>query len=615
MENAMKSIISILAKMKFIPALIIITVAVTIISAYPAGKLNLRKLAELKNGSYVKNELIVQYKKNISYAARRASVQGKGAKFLKEFGTPGLVHISLPREEGVEDALARYGRDPDIEFAQPNYIYRASAVPADPDYHEQWGLANTGQSVTGATYATNNPGTAGKDMSMEKTWDLITDCGSVIVAVVDSGVNYNHQDLSANMWDGGATYPKHGYDFVDSDNDPMDLNGHGTHVAATIGAKADSAGTVGICWSSKIMAVRSMNTFGIGSSAQIVSGINFAVTNGAKVINLSLTMSSSDPSLSNAITNARTSGVVVVTAAGNDGLNLNTTGNDAYPCEYTQDNILCVAALDQAYHRTSFSNYGSTGVDVGAPGSNILSAYHGTETEIADDFSGDWTKFPASGGWGEGDCNSKDMLMDPSNWCTTGSLYSSNAMDWAYKDFNLVGYEGAVLVFYANLTVLYGDSFSIYLKPGGGNPFTSIHLDQFSSLSTQGISVPFAYDITAGANQNTSIGFDLFTNATGNGHGVGISDFSIFGIHLTADQYKVMDGTSMAAPHAAGLATLLKAYNPEYTYADIIRSIKEGGDTEPDLAGSTTTGKAINSWGSLCYIQNPAGITAVVSGQ
>ncbi len=123
----------------------------------------------------------------------------------------------------------------------------------------------------------------------------------MIVAVIDTGVNYNHEDLADNMWDGSASgYNYHGYDFVNSDYDPMDFNGHGTHVAGIIGAVGNNGkGVTGVCWNVKIMAVRVLNAVGEGTTANIVSGINFAVSRGAKVINMSLGGNLSDAVFSN----------------------------------------------------------------------------------------------------------------------------------------------------------------------------------------------------------------------------------------------------------------------------------------------------------------------------
>ncbi len=189
---------------------------------------------------------------------------------------------------------------------------------------------------------------------MEAAWDRITDCRSVVIAVIDSGVNYTHQDLAANMWDGSAAgFPNHGYDFGDNDNDPMpapdDGSGHGTHVAGTIGAVGNnSLGTTGVCWQAKIMAIRARSSIGGYTSVSLMQSIDFAVSNGAKVINMSLGGPNPDPAVEGAIANARNNKVIVVIAAGNgdsNGIGVNNDTTPAWPCNSSQDNVLCAAAL------------------------------------------------------------------------------------------------------------------------------------------------------------------------------------------------------------------------------------------------------------------------------
>lgn len=610
----MKSLLNTVSRMKIIIIAMLVMVSLGVLGAYSAGTSRPKRDVTIKKGNHVRGEILVKYKKTINYASRRASVEGKGGKFLKEFGRARLVHVRLPEGAHVEEAVKEYAADPDVEYAQPNYIYRGFAAPNDTRYGQQWGLNNTGQTVDDASYGTNNPGTASKDMGLQSSWDVINDCGAVTVAVVDSGVNYTHEDLSGNMWDGGVTFPHHGYDFVNDDNDPMDLYGHGTHVAGIIGARGNNAtGTTGVCWSVKIMAVRVLDAMNVGSTADIVSGIQFAITNGADVINLSLGGTDDDPSFSDAITDARDQDIVVIAAAGNDGLNLNTSGNNVYPCEFTNDNMLCVAALDQDYERASFSNYSSTSVDVGAPGTNIWSEYHGTETMISDDFSGDWTK---GGEWNEVDCDFSagvtDMLVNPSDWCSLGE-YNTSAIDRAYKNFDLSSYAGAVLVFQAFVDVEYGyDYFNINYRSTGGNPFISgVALDSMTG-STGGYSQTFWYDISPCNTASCGIGFELDSDITNTDYGIGIFNFNIIGIAAGTAEYQVSDGTSMAAPFVTGVASLLKAYNPSYTYADIVQSIKAGGDSETALTATTSTGRAADAWGSLCYIVPPTGVSAVV---
>lgn len=330
---------------------------------------------------WVEGEVLVKFRGMARASAMSRSEQKflskSGARRVQAVNNKGLVHLRLAKNQSVESALEELRKDPEVEYAQPNFRYQLLATsPNDPSYSSLWGLQNTAQTIAAAPYATNNPGTAGKDIEAEEAWDLVTNCSTIPVAVLDTGVNYNHQDLTATAWNGGAPYPNHGYDFIDTDNDPMDLHGHGTHVAGTIGAAGnDGVGMNGVCWNASIMAVRVLNAAGSGTTAGIVLGINFAVANGAKVINMSLGGAGYDSSFYDAIEDAKDSGVAVIVAAGNDGLNNDTIGQATYPCNYTNTNLVCVAALDQKYSLATFSNYGPMSVDVGAPGTNIYSTW------------------------------------------------------------------------------------------------------------------------------------------------------------------------------------------------------------------------------------------------
>lgn len=564
---------------------------------------------------YVHGEVIVKFKNTTNYQIKSQSIAAIGHTMLKNLVSTSMVHVKLKENESVEHAIQAYKNNPNVEYAQPNYIYHIFSTPNDSSYGQLWGLNNTGQTITGGTYPNNNPGTTGCDIDAESAWDKITDCSSVMVAVIDTGVNYNHEDLADNMWDGSASgYNYHGYDFVNSDYDPMDFNGHGTHVAGIIGAVGNNAkGVTGVCWNVKIMAVRVLNAVGEGTTANIVSGINFAVSKGAKVINMSLGGNQSDTAFSNAITNAQNNGVLVIVAAGNEGYNLNTAGKDSYPCEYTQDNIVCVAALDQAYALADFSNYGATGVDVGAPGTNIASGYFGSYQVITtDDFSSGW----GLTGWAQqANLGGFPALTDPTNF-NYSNEYLAYANHKAYKSFSLSGYTNAILLFEAYIDIEGGcDFFSVNYKIGTGDPFVTgqqlLRISGSFSNPWYHDYYSFPFDISSYVGTNCSIGFRLQSDNSYQYTGVAIRNFAIVNANTSVtNTYEVMDGTSMASPYVAGLAAMLIAFNPNYTYQDAANALKNGGETVASLAGITTTGKAINAWGSLKYINTPAGLSA-----
>jgi subtilisin family serine protease len=578
---------------------------------------------------YVPGEILVKFKPATSGQTRLATTEAKGHSVLADLNHPGWARVKVGTGQTVESALVIYQNDPNVEYVQPNYIYHTTAAPNDPQYGQLWAFKNTGQTINNTftqpplsslTYTTNNPGTPGNDMGIEKAWDHITDCSSVVVAVIDSGVNYDQEDLAGNMWNGGASYPNHGWNYVDNNNDPMDENGHGTHVAGIIGAAGNNAtGAAGVCWKASIMAVRVMDATGSGTTANIMQGIYFAVNNGAKVINMSLGGGGAfDTAFSTAITSAQTNDVVVVVAAGNEHNNNNAVaaGSARYPCNFTQSNLICVAALDQNYALADFSNYGSASVDVGAPGTNILSTWAGSSATINDDFNTggvlNWTT--SGGGWAYVPLplsgNPVDLLVNPNTF--PNGTYGNNADNRVYKTFNLSGCDAATLRFYAQIEVQPGDSLNLNYRSSGGDPFAGGILLIGGSGTTGGVIGPLSFDLFPCISAACSVGFQLLTNTTGVDAGVGILGFSIKTLAFNTTSYNTINGTSMATPEVAGLAAMLRAYNPDYTYANTVNAVKNGGRATASLAGKTTTGKAIDAMSSLAYINPPTGLTAAV---
>lgn len=558
--------------------------------------------------AYVEGELLVRFKS----AAPRTGVAIRGHSIVPSPAAPDWVHVRIPPSERVASALASYRSDPAVESVQPNYLYRARGLPNDSQVGQLWALRNTGQAVVSSSYSPN-AGTAGDDMNVEKAWDHVTDCSSVVVAVLDSGVNYSHEDLADNMWAGGAGSPRHGADFIDNDDDPMDENGHGTHVAGIIGASGNNAtGISGVCWKANIMAVRVLDASGVGTTASLAQGVNFAVSHGAKVINMSLGGASFDPLLAAAITNAQANDVAVIAAAGNDAANVDG-GAPEYPCAYTHPNLLCVTALDQTFALAAFSNYGATSVDIGAPGTNILSAAALQTTRIPDGFNSagtlDWT---SSGGWTARRltlaARSVEVLANPATF--PSGAYANGADQRVYKTFTLPAGTSALVSFSVQHTLQPGDTLSVGYRVGAGDPFTGGALLQTFTGTTSGLIGPFSYDISACAGKACTIGFRLASDASNAAQGVGIASFEIDVTGPSDISYRVMNGTSMAAPQAAGLAAMLRAYNPQYSYAEVLNAISAGGRPVASLSGKTTSGRALDAMSSLSYIHAPTGVAA-----
>ncbi len=347
--------------------------------------------------AYVPGELLVKFTPAVRIAASADYRARMGVSSLKTYEITGAQHIKLPEGMTVEEALEIYRNDPDVEYAEPNYYRYATATPNDPSFGLLWGLHNTGQNVNGAS------GTSDADIDAPEAWETETGDSAVIVAVLDTGADWDHEDLSANIWsnddepengadtDGnGKVDDVRGWDFVNDDNDPDDDNSsggsyHGTHVSGIIGAEGDNAkGIVGVNWAVSIMPLKILDNAGSGTVADEVEAINYAIANGAKIINASFSGSSYSVLEYDAIKSAGDAGILFVAAAGNHGdddvgpgWDNDAAGQAVYPASHDLANIIAVAATNQVDVRASFSNYGGVSVDVAAPGVNIYSTKAG----------------------------------------------------------------------------------------------------------------------------------------------------------------------------------------------------------------------------------------------
>jgi subtilisin family serine protease len=437
------------------------------------------------------------------------------------------------------------------------------------------------------------------------------------VAVLDSGVNYLHEDLAANMWDGAPSFPLHGYDFVKGAADPMDRHGHGTHVAGIIGAVGNnSAGVSGVCWSARIMAVRVLDELGAGTTVSIVSGLDFAVTHGAKVVNMSLGGGGTfDPAYSDAFTRAQAAGVLVVVAAGNEA-NDNDGATAEYPCKFTHPNIVCVAALDQSYALASFSNWGATSVDLGAPGTNILSTWPGSQGVAVETFASGWTGSSTTagsgGGWGIKNLGGTDYLVDAADYGTFS--YNPGTDDRAWKTYNLSAADVATVTFQVAVDLADGDSAQLACKATGGDPFSGgTVLETETGVRTGQTLVAASGDLSSCIGPTMSFGVRLTSlPASAGNFGVAVAPITFKLLAYDTNSYNTIAGTSMASPVVAGVAALLRSYHPAYGYADVASALVAAGRPVASLAGKTTSGKAVDAMASLAYVHPPTGLAAVV---
>ncbi|MFL6278892.1 MAG: FG-GAP-like repeat-containing protein, partial [Vicinamibacterales bacterium] len=286
------------------------------------------------------------------------------------------------RSKNVEALVTALAKNPHVEYAEPNYVVRLATTPNDPAFGQLWGLKNTGQVISGSV------GFGGSDIDAEPAWSITTGSASIVVGVVDTGVDYTHPDLAANMWSnpggkgnvacGAGT---HGFNAITKTCDPMDDHDHGTHCAGTIGAVGNNnVGVTGVNWTTSIMALKFIAADGYGTTADAIAAIDFAVQ--AKIDGVNVRVLSNSwgnisfsKALLDVINKANENDILFVAAAGNDGSNNDFTAR--YPSNFATANMIAVAATENRDGLAYFSNYGATTVHLGAPGVSVLSTTPG----------------------------------------------------------------------------------------------------------------------------------------------------------------------------------------------------------------------------------------------
>lgn len=322
-------------------------------------------LNSLAVSDYRHDQILVQFKPDAEPMALAGTTLASSLSLV-----PGLYEVDVPVGMDVGDILSTYAADPRVLSAQPDFVVQSEALPNDPLLGQQWGITNTNPAYT---------------INAAAAWDKTTGSGRTIVAVIDTGVDYNHPDLAPNMWrntaeivgngidddNNGYIDDIYGYNFVNNNGNPMDLNGHGTHVAGILGAQGNNGiGVTGVNWDVQIMALRFLDASGRGSTSDALRALNYAVQMGATISNNSWTSPAYDAALEAGIKNAGLAGHIYVAAAGNSGQNSDI--NKLYPGSYTADNLVTVAGLDSYNRLASWSNRGQS-VEIAAPGTSIYS--------------------------------------------------------------------------------------------------------------------------------------------------------------------------------------------------------------------------------------------------
>lgn len=373
-------------KATFIFMFMVIVTVVFLVGCREEELLTLQSTSTDLNATYQSGEVIIVYKTNIRKSSIDSIHRKCGSivkKQLLKSGSRQIDLVTLPASMSVEEAIEYYKQLPEVESVEPNRILKKyKTIPNDTNLSPQWHHDRTLDS-SGATLM---------DIQSTLAWDTTQGESSIIVAIIDTGIDSNHPDLRRQLWhnvsegvisDGvdndhnGYIDDVIGYDFVNDDFNPNDddVDGHGTHVAGLIAAEGNnSIGTSGVAWRASLMSLKILDSDGYGELADEVEAIRYAVDNGARIINMSLGGTCGDAPSSaeyEAIRYAKDNNVLVVIASGNDACNTDAT--PTYPAAHPLDNILSIGAIDRFGTVPYFSNYGASSVHLSAPGEDIYS--------------------------------------------------------------------------------------------------------------------------------------------------------------------------------------------------------------------------------------------------
>lgn len=569
---------------------------------------------------FAADRVIVHWEDDASRSDRLAARADADASLESTLGAPTFQLLELEPGQTVSGALAELNADPAVAIATRDGYDVPHAIPDDPLYGQLWGLSNPG--IAPGVQGFPNP-LAGADIGVLSAWNQTVGTPSTVMAILDTGHRFAHPDLAGVTWDNPADPPgggdndlngiaddSHGADFVGdsadsptTDGDPTDDNmldgGHGIHVAGTAGAAGnDGIGITGVAQDVRIMPLRVCSYSDIAGATRcpnssLIAAINYAGSHGARVANLSLGGTSYNQAIVDAL--AANPQTLFVISAGNDAEDNELTPH--YPCNYrpdvdaagTVDNVICVAATNQADQLAAFSDWGSVSVDLGAPGTETLSAYpvrnRYTETFSVDDFATKWTATEANGGFArtnETPLTSFGMADTPGTAPTANTTRESTSVAFTLPS----GLGSCKFAQRRQLSVGAGNEYRYAVLLDGAPVFQSAAVTASGLIST--VPIP---ELDAGGDVQIRQRYAVGSSPSPT-NGVWLDDFQLSCYESLADttSYAYLQGTSMAAPHVTGAAALIFSLEPTTTVTEARNLLLDNVDPVPALAGKTVTG-------------------------
>ena len=541
---------------------------------------------------YKPGELLVKFKEGSTEKQIADLHKTVGSTVLRRIDSHRLQQIKLREDLSEAKAVLLYQASGLVEIAEKHALRYANAtIPNDEYFSEQWGLAR---------------------ICAPEAWDFTTGSPEVIIAVIDTGVDYLHPDLADNIWinsgeisgngldddNNGYVDDVYGWDFAgndetdcyDADTDPMDVDNHGTHVAGIIAAEGNNnIGIAGVCWNAKIMVLKVQADNGeYMEDVDVIEAINYAINNDAKIVNCSFGGGAFAQIEYDAFASLKNAGILAVCAAGNDGINTDVAGNENYPSCYDLDNIISVAASDSDDRLANISNYGSTSVDVMAPGYGIKStvpAYFYTAASVK--INGE--TYTAYGMTFAG-------ITDKGG--ITGILYKCGK---GYPDEFPAGVSD-------NITLIERGN-----NEGAEDFFFS---EKATNAQVAGAKAIIIYNNVTGEFDNWTLG------ASGDWPPVvcisredGLLMKEMDALETTvinhftnvSSCYKNESGTSMAAPHVSGIIGLMLSQNPFLDYTVVKSSILDSVDKISDVSDKMVSGGRVHTLNAFCSVNTLPG--------